>query len=221
MSRRGHRQLFSTSVAWAHSGSPLAPSPLLANRQPQGDCLYVLYLDIFGSSRFARQVLRTFRLTHFSQRFYPVLFISVGVASRFCQKHVLLNLVPHLFSRNWLISHVRIFHALCFSFYYRGQNQNERLLFEYAGALEGAFLPHVPVAVSALIPAITFKFNEEVRSAAALALAKVSVDRSICQLQYIFKLLCAVLLKSTIVACAPLVAPIVVTGSSWVAVPTV
>ncbi len=48
-----------------------------------------------------------------------------------------------------------------------------RLLFEYAGALEGAFLPHVPAATSALIPAVTFKFNEEVRSAAALALAKV------------------------------------------------
>lgn len=48
-----------------------------------------------------------------------------------------------------------------------------RLLFEYAGALEGEFLPHVPVAVSALLPAITFRFNEEVRSSAALALAKV------------------------------------------------
>ena len=48
-----------------------------------------------------------------------------------------------------------------------------RLLFEYAGALEGAFLPHVPAAASALIPAVTFRFNEEVRSAAALALAKV------------------------------------------------
>lgn len=48
-----------------------------------------------------------------------------------------------------------------------------RLLFEYAGALEGAFLPHVPAATAALIPAVTFKFNEEVRSAAALALAKV------------------------------------------------
>eukprot|EP00752_Nemacystus_decipiens_P011318 g10058.t1 len=48
-----------------------------------------------------------------------------------------------------------------------------RLLFEYAGALEGAFLPHVPAATAALIPAVTFRFNEEVRSAAALALAKV------------------------------------------------
>ncbi|CAM9453902.1 unnamed protein product [Ectocarpus sp. 13 AM-2016] len=47
-----------------------------------------------------------------------------------------------------------------------------RLLFEYAGALEGAFLPHVPASASALIPAVTFRFNEEVRSAAALALAK-------------------------------------------------
>ncbi|CAM9413811.1 unnamed protein product [Ascophyllum nodosum] len=48
-----------------------------------------------------------------------------------------------------------------------------RLLFEYAGALEGAFIEHVPVAASALIPAVTFRFNEEVRSTAALALGKV------------------------------------------------
>lgn len=53
-----------------------------------------------------------------------------------------------------------------------------RLLFEYAGALEGAFLPHVPAAASALIPAVTFRFNEEVRSAAALALAKVNRDQT-------------------------------------------
>lgn len=53
-----------------------------------------------------------------------------------------------------------------------------RLLFEYAGALEGAFLPHAPAAASALIPAVTFRFNEEVRSAAALALAKVSLPRA-------------------------------------------
>lgn len=37
-----------------------------------------------------------------------------------------------------------------------------RLLFEYAGALEGGFLAHVPAAVSALLPAVTFRFNEEV-----------------------------------------------------------
>ncbi|CAN0445238.1 unnamed protein product, partial [Ectocarpus sp. 8 AP-2014] len=57
-----------------------------------------------------------------------------------------------------------------------------RLLFEYAGSLEGAFLPHVPASASALIPAVTFRFNEEVRSAAALALAKVrSVPEGILQ----------------------------------------
>lgn len=39
--------------------------------------------------------------------------------------------------------------------------------------MEGAFLPHVPAAVSALLPAVTFRFNEEVRSSAALSLAKV------------------------------------------------
>lgn len=51
-----------------------------------------------------------------------------------------------------------------------------RLLFEYAATLDSAFLPHVPAVALALIPAITFRFNEEVRSAAALALAKVRRD---------------------------------------------
>lgn len=50
---------------------------------------------------------------------------------------------------------------------------NGRLLFEYADALDGAFLPHVPAAINALLPAVVFRFNEEVRSAAALAVGKV------------------------------------------------
>ena len=49
-----------------------------------------------------------------------------------------------------------------------------RLLLEYADALEAAFAEHVPAAASALIPAVTFRFNEEVRSSAALALGKVN-----------------------------------------------
>lgn len=49
-----------------------------------------------------------------------------------------------------------------------------RLLFEYADALEAAFAEHVPAVASALIPAVTFRFNEEVRSSAALALGKVN-----------------------------------------------